>query len=233
MVPGPFHVCVRRAVQPYGPRADSRIGDAALTGFGGAKHDGEPRLCRLHPRPLRSARVREPSIGRPASPVRHLCRNDSAAHCLRQYLPDRRRHPGGPGGVLCFRRCRGSTSRRGPGRAAPGPYAPRLVPREIPALGPRTRGGIPADARQALVVTGDSYDSSLSTAVLYTRDDPAAGWRAATGRWPAHNGLNGWTDEHWEGDLRTPVGVYGLTAAGGRFEPRRPRSRTSSARSSR
>ncbi|MCX4787860.1 MULTISPECIES: L,D-transpeptidase family protein [unclassified Streptomyces] len=105
------------------------------------------------------------------------------------------------------------------GRAAPGPYAPRLVPREIPALGPRTRGGIPAGARQALVVTGDSYDSSLSTAVLYTRDDPAGGWRAATGRWPAHNGLNGWTDEHWEGDLRTPVGVYGLTAAGGRFEP--------------
>ncbi|MFD4758454.1 L,D-transpeptidase family protein [Streptomyces sp. NPDC058439] len=104
-------------------------------------------------------------------------------------------------------------------RAAPGPYAPRVVPREIPALGPRTRGGIPADARQALVVTGDAYDSSLSTAVFYTRDDAAAGWRAATGRWPAHNGLNGWADEHWEDDLRTPVGVYGLTAAGGRFEP--------------
>ncbi|MEV6163534.1 L,D-transpeptidase family protein [Streptomyces sp. NPDC052052] len=101
------------------------------------------------------------------------------------------------------------------GRAAPGPRAPRAVPRAIPALGPRTTVEIPADSRQALVVTGDSYDSSLSSAVLYTRDDPALGWRAVTDRWPARNGLNGWTDEHWENDLRTPTGVYGLTSAGG------------------
>lgn len=105
------------------------------------------------------------------------------------------------------------------GRAAPGPYAPRVLPREIPALGSRIRGEIPADSRQALVVTGTSYNSSVSTAVLYTRDDPAKGWRAATDRWPAHNALKGWTDEHWEDDLRTPVGVYGLTAAGGLFAP--------------
>ncbi|MFH8472317.1 L,D-transpeptidase family protein [Streptomyces sp. NPDC018000] len=103
----------------------------------------------------------------------------------------------------------------GRGRAAPGPYAPRLRPREIPALGPRTRATIPADSRQALVVTGHSYNSSLSTAVLYTRDDPALGWQAATSRWPARNAMNGWTDEHWEDDLRSPTGVYGLTSAGG------------------
>ncbi|MFF2326552.1 MULTISPECIES: L,D-transpeptidase family protein [unclassified Streptomyces] len=101
---------------------------------------------------------------------------------------------------------------RGPAAA---PRAPRISPRAIPALGPRTSVAIPAGARQALVVTGDSYDSSLSTAVLYTRDDPALGWRAVTDRWPARNALNGWTDEHWENDLRTPTGVYGLTSAGG------------------
>ncbi|MER5356782.1 L,D-transpeptidase family protein [Streptomyces sp. NPDC002785] len=105
------------------------------------------------------------------------------------------------------------------GRAAPGPYSPRIRPREIPRLGPRTRTAIPADSRQALVVTGDSYDSSLSTAVLYTRDDAALGWRAATDRWPARNALYGWTDEHWENDLRTPTGVYGLTSAGGLLDP--------------
>ncbi|MFB6946992.1 L,D-transpeptidase family protein [Streptomyces sp. NPDC056305] len=105
------------------------------------------------------------------------------------------------------------------GKAAPAPAAPRLRPREIPALGPQMRAEIPADSQQALVVTGDFYNSSLSTAVLYTRDDPARGWRAATDRWPARNALNGWTDEHWEDDLRTPVGVYGLTAAGGLLEP--------------
>ncbi|MFF8915912.1 L,D-transpeptidase family protein [Streptomyces sp. NPDC015032] len=108
------------------------------------------------------------------------------------------------------------------GKAAPAPAAPaapRLRPQEIPALGPRMRAEVPADSRQALVVTGDFYNSSLSTAVLYTRDDPALGWRAVTDRWPAHNALKGWTDEHWENDLRTPVGVFGLTAAGGLLEP--------------
>ncbi|MFF9346784.1 L,D-transpeptidase family protein [Streptomyces sp. NPDC014734] len=106
-----------------------------------------------------------------------------------------------------------------PGKAAPAPRAPRLRPGQIPGLGSLTRGRIPADARQALVVTGDSYDSSLSTAVLYTRDAPGGGWRAVTPRWEAHNGLNGWADKHWENDLRTPVGIYGLTAAGGLFAP--------------
>lgn len=104
-------------------------------------------------------------------------------------------------------------------RAAPGPYAPVVRPREIPTLGPKTRASIPASAKQVFVVTGDSYNSSLSTAVLYARDNPALGWLPVTTRWPAHNGLNGWTDEHWEGDLRTPVGVYGLTYAGGLFDP--------------
>lgn len=106
-----------------------------------------------------------------------------------------------------------------PKRAAPAPRAPVVRPREIPALGPRTRAGIPASSKQVFVVTGDDYDSSLSTAVLYTRDNPALGWLPVTSRWPAHNALNGWTDEHWENDLRTPVGVYGLTYAGGLFEP--------------
>ncbi|MGW2848031.1 hypothetical protein [Streptomyces sp. NPDC001274] len=106
-------------------------------------------------------------------------------------------------------------------RAAPVPRAPRAHPREIPDLGPRTRAGIPADSRQALVVTGDDYDSSLSTAVLYTRDDPARGWRPVAGPWPAHNALDGWTDRHEQGDLRSPVGVYGLTHAGGLLAPPR------------
>ncbi|MFE6490194.1 L,D-transpeptidase family protein [Streptomyces sp. NPDC057748] len=104
-------------------------------------------------------------------------------------------------------------------RAAPGPRAPVVRPREIPALGPKTRAAIPASAKQVFVVTGDDYDSSRSTAVLYARDNPALGWLPVTTRWPAHNALNGWTDEHWEGDLRSPVGVYGLTYAGGLFDP--------------
>ncbi|MEU9088782.1 L,D-transpeptidase family protein [Streptomyces sp. NPDC048428] len=107
----------------------------------------------------------------------------------------------------------------GAAAAAPAPSLPPAPPREIPGLGPRTRAQIPAGARQAFVVTGESPDSNRSTAVLYTRDDPARGWRAALAPWPAHNALNGWTAEHWEGDLRSPVGVFTLTAAGGRLDP--------------
>lgn len=117
-------------------------------------------------------------------------------------------------------------------RAAPGPQAPVVRPREIPALGPKTRAAIPASSKQVFVITGDDYDSSLSTAVLYARDNPALGWLPVTTRWPAHNALNGWTDEHWEGDLRSPVGVYGLTYAGGLFDPPKRRSPTTGTRRS-
>ncbi|MFF3174029.1 L,D-transpeptidase family protein [Streptomyces sp. NPDC057900] len=99
------------------------------------------------------------------------------------------------------------------------PVPSPVPPRQIPGLGPRTRAAIPAGTRQALVVTGEAMDSNRSTAVLYTRDSPTADWRAAMAPWPAHNALNGWTDEHWEGDLRSPVGVFTLTAAGGRLDP--------------
>lgn len=123
----------------------------------------------------------------------------------------------------------GATTKAGGAAGVPGPPGatavpstpppPPAPPREIPGLGPRTRAAIPAGARQAFVVTGESADSNRSAAVLYTRDGLAADWRAVHTPWPAHNALNGWTAEHWEGDLRSPVGVFTLTAAGGRLDP--------------
>lgn len=94
---------------------------------------------------------------------------------------------------------------------------PARSPAEIPGLGPETRAHIPATARQALVVTGQGPDSNRSEAVLYNLDDPALGWRPGAGPWPAHNGKEGWTDRHLADDLRSPVGVFGLTDAGGRL----------------
>ncbi|GHA98866.1 MULTISPECIES: L,D-transpeptidase family protein [Streptomyces] len=101
--------------------------------------------------------------------------------------------------------------------AAASPPAEPVRPREIPGLGPLVRAEIPATARQAVVVTGEGPDTNLSSAMLYTRDDPALGWRPEAGPWPAHNGREGWTDHHVAGDLRSPVGVFGLTDAGGRL----------------
>ncbi|MFE6664202.1 L,D-transpeptidase family protein [Streptomyces sp. NPDC057697] len=129
--------------------------------------------------------------------------------------------PAAPANATASAGVAGPPAGRARRRAAPVPHAPVVRPREIPALGPRTRAAIPADSKQVFVVTGDDYDSSLSTAVLYTRDNPSSGWLPVTTRWPAHNALNGWTDEHRQGDLRTPVGVFGLTYGGGLYAPPR------------
>ncbi|WP_330174725.1 hypothetical protein OG875_14950 [Streptomyces sp. NBC_01498] len=89
-----------------------------------------------------------------------------------------------------------------------------VTPREIPALGPGTRSAIPVSARQAVVVSGDAPDSNRAMLVLYERDADE-GWRSVSDPWPAHNALKGWTDDHRQGDLRSPIGVFGLTDAGG------------------
>ncbi|MFH8625938.1 hypothetical protein ACH4A8_29310 [Streptomyces vietnamensis] len=87
------------------------------------------------------------------------------------------------------------------------------APSVLPGVGPAMLADIPAGSRQVLLVTGDGADASTSTVRLYERTE--AGWRPAGASWPAHNGFKGWTDDHRLGDLRSPVGVYGLTAAGG------------------
>ncbi|WP_425247176.1 L,D-transpeptidase family protein [Streptomyces sp. NEAU-NA10] len=102
--------------------------------------------------------------------------------------------------------------------SAPGLPAPAMSAqsdlKQIPGLGPRTAAAVPATARQVVVVTGRGRDSPLSQVVLYRRT--GTGWQAGT-VWPAHNALRGWTDHHMAGDLRSPIGVYGLTDAGGRL----------------
>ncbi|NNN29911.1 hypothetical protein HLK59_05975 [Streptomyces sp. S3(2020)] len=87
-----------------------------------------------------------------------------------------------------------------------------VAPQQLPGLGPRTWAKVPDDARQAVVVTGRGKNSSRSTVVLYERTE--TGWEAGEA-WPAHNALRGWTDDHVAGDLHSPIGVFGLTDAGG------------------
>jgi L,D-peptidoglycan transpeptidase YkuD (ErfK/YbiS/YcfS/YnhG family) len=98
------------------------------------------------------------------------------------------------------------------GRSAPRPAPPAA----LPGLGPKTLAQVPAGARQAVVVVGAGPDSPRSTVTLYRRD-PVRGWTAVTPAWPAHNALHGWTGHHRTGDLRSPVGVFTLTDAGGRL----------------
>ncbi len=101
------------------------------------------------------------------------------------------------------------------GKSAPQPMS-TPAPARLPGLGPHTLAEIPADARQAVLVTGAGRDSSASSVTLY-RQDPVAGWTPAGPAWPAHNALRGWSTHHRTGDLRSPVGVFTLTDAGGRL----------------
>jgi hypothetical protein len=64
------------------------------------------------------------------------------------------------------------------------------------------------------VVRGDGPEVTTAAVEPYERD--ARGWRR-TGSWRGHIGARGWTDDHHEGDLRTPVGTFGLSDAGGRL----------------
>jgi len=88
-----------------------------------------------------------------------------------------------------------------------------VTPIALSGLGPRTRGAIPRESAQVLVVTGDGAKGTASTIQLFRRS--GSGW-AAGPVWHGHNGAHGWTDDHREGDLRTPVGVFTLSDAGGR-----------------
>lgn len=103
-----------------------------------------------------------------------------------------------------------------PAASPPLPASPEMsaqgAPLHLPGLGPKTLAEIPADARQAVVVTGRGRNSPQSTVVLYRRTED--GWQAGA-TWPAHNALKGWAEHHMGNDLRSPVGVFGLTDAGG------------------
>ncbi|MGW2964804.1 L,D-transpeptidase family protein [Streptomyces sp. NPDC001220] len=96
--------------------------------------------------------------------------------------------------------------------ASPTPESSSPRPTGIPGLGPRTAAAIPERTEQVVVARGRGKDSPVSTVVLYERDDSV--WQPGAS-WPAHNGRDGWSEHHMAGDLRSPVGVYGLTDAGG------------------
>nr|WP_208902237.1 L,D-transpeptidase family protein [Streptomyces incarnatus] len=101
------------------------------------------------------------------------------------------------------------------GEAGPSPSVsalPATDPTRIPGVGDRFHRQIPRDSDQVVVVYGEAEDSADSTVVLYTRD--GARWRPVAD-WPAHNGRYGWTTDHHMGDERSPVGVFGLSDAGG------------------
>jgi L,D-peptidoglycan transpeptidase YkuD (ErfK/YbiS/YcfS/YnhG family) len=74
---------------------------------------------------------------------------------------------------------------------------------------------IPATTTQVVLAVGAGTDQTTTTVSLWERS--GQGWRQVGAPMAAHNGAKGWTPNHRQGDLRTPAGVYTLTAAGGRL----------------
>ncbi|SHN00267.1 L,D-transpeptidase family protein [Actinacidiphila paucisporea] len=101
----------------------------------------------------------------------------------------------------------------GPAATAPAPSRTGAAPRQLPGLGPQTLARIPAQTRQVVLVTGRSRNSPDATVVLYRRAADG-GWQPGAA-WPAHNARDGWTADHHSGDLRSPIGVFTLSDAGG------------------
>jgi L,D-peptidoglycan transpeptidase YkuD (ErfK/YbiS/YcfS/YnhG family) len=89
------------------------------------------------------------------------------------------------------------------------------VLRQLPGLGASFRARIPADTDQVLIATGPGVNTTTVQVTLYTRTTGNT-WTAGT-TWRGHNGDAGWIPEaqHTAGDLRSPIGVFTLTDAGG------------------
>ncbi|MGW6915981.1 L,D-transpeptidase family protein [Kitasatospora sp. NPDC054939] len=84
----------------------------------------------------------------------------------------------------------------------------------IPGVGPAFLAKIPADTTQVVLASGQEKNANRSTVTLWTRT-PEGRWTAGES-WQGHNAYRGWTTDHNEGDLRSPIGVFSLTDAGGR-----------------
>ncbi|MGC0313137.1 L,D-transpeptidase family protein [Kitasatospora acidiphila] len=83
----------------------------------------------------------------------------------------------------------------------------------IPGLGPTFAAKIPAEANQVVLASGSDKNSSTTTVTLWSRT-PDGRWRPGVS-WPAHNGDQGWSTDKRNGDLRSPIGVFTLSDAGG------------------
>jgi L,D-peptidoglycan transpeptidase YkuD (ErfK/YbiS/YcfS/YnhG family) len=96
--------------------------------------------------------------------------------------------------------------------AVPDPTQTPPAPRALP-LGARTLSTIAAPTSQVIVVEGARTTSSAAAVEFYER--VGADW-VRVAAWQGHVGKRGWAARHVEGDLKTPVGTFALSDAGGR-----------------
>jgi L,D-peptidoglycan transpeptidase YkuD (ErfK/YbiS/YcfS/YnhG family) len=86
----------------------------------------------------------------------------------------------------------------------------------ISELGAEMSGRITDVNRQVIVVSGAGQAATTNTVTLWERAAGHLGWTQVAPPLAGRNGTNGWSPDHREGDLCSPVGAFTLTAAGGR-----------------
>lgn len=87
---------------------------------------------------------------------------------------------------------------------------------ELPGIGTTYGSQIPANSTQVVVAYGDSFTGYTTTVDFFTK--VSTGWQLQN-TWAGHNGDGGWVTlaNRTEGDLKSPIGVYTLTDAGGKL----------------
>ncbi|MFI5974849.1 hypothetical protein [Streptomyces sp. NPDC051452] len=115
--------------------------------------------------------------------------------------------------VMSLTGCGGSGHKGAAAHGGPDDTRPHETAlKRVPGIGDRLWKRVPADSRQVVAVYGAGRNSPDSTVTLFTRHGSL--WKQERS-WSAHNGRKGWTADHHEGDLRSPVGVFTLSDAGG------------------
>ncbi|MEI6623159.1 MAG: hypothetical protein WCP28_14755 [Actinomycetes bacterium] len=105
------------------------------------------------------------------------------------------------------------------GATTPTTFAQSLLPRtdcltSVPNVYPQYLAAIPAYTRQIIVSRGVDRRSADN---LFERWQKVGGcWQMLDALW-SYNGANGWHVRPWSGSLRSPIGVFSLTDAGGRL----------------
>jgi|GEM_PF-884977 len=87
----------------------------------------------------------------------------------------------------------------------------------LPGIGEWAATRLPAGTRQVILVSAPDRASTSNTVTLWERASETSPWTRHGLALAGRNGANGWTTDHREGDRSSPIGVFGLTAAGGRL----------------